>query len=735
MWHTLPMRRKLTSSRKLTNMSWIPLILLSFFGMKGQPAAVSLNGVVTLVRDNTKTPVMHARVFIEDDCGAPRAVTGPAGNFVIHNLRPGEHWVSAYDEDGTAGGVKYIQLEDGGKFEEIDIRDMPPIQLPGATVGQKYSHQLSVNDSGTVTYQQMPGGTAVGLKFDSGLLEGTPRSGAPGPATIRVQACAKGKAPLEGLFLIPIEPAEPCPQTDRLAWCEHNPQPPETHPEHWVRFSQQTPIPPLTTPFDQWPDSTWVVQFDRLADSRGTFGHFPRNPAVPDIDAGSAPPELVNAVNGSKVPISGSILIRHGLPNCAAYQWKVVTETVDSSNVLVYLSSEVNVFCDRQTLLIVLPVHAIWATAVGSWADPTDPVWKPLGAAPAGHECNGSVPVAPNGIPRQGIKPCDDFGRTPTKYLFYPGPIAWAYNRLTQPGATQGSISLAPWAIKTKGTWDSQAYVSTRVHSVWLGLTAIYEHDRTSVDDLDSLTAAFTVDWRPGNTQFIRPLFPFWAHERFCGGPECPEDHTFGWRLPEITLRAGPEWAPHHGPNEPKQASDLNFVTAALVRLPIIISAPPGRLTRNQPQPSMISVLPAFGVEGGPRLNPLAVSGTAAPPQIRRLVTGADASLRWPYNFTHAFLGDRPITLEDSFRARRLYRDEPYVFTSGVDPLGLTYPSREILSAGWRYYNRLTLILPFSAYLQARTSLQLGALPPLFQKVGGLWTVGVTFSNPGSSEH
>jgi len=52
-----------------------------------------------------------------------------------------------------------------------------------------------------------------------------------------------------------------------------------------------------------------------------------------------------------------------------------------------------------------------------------------------------------------------------------------------------------------------------------------------------------------------------------------------------------------------------------------------------------------------------------------------------------------------------------------------------------RPYNRITLIMPFSAYFQVRASWQHGTLPPEFQCVGNLFTLGVTFSNPGSVEH
>jgi hypothetical protein len=151
------------------------------------------------------------------------------------------------------------------------------------------------------------------------------------------------------------------------------------------------------------------------------------------------------------------------------------------------------------------------------------------------------------------------------------------------------------------------------------------------------------------------------------------------------------------------------------------------RLAGGQPQNSMITIVPVVGAEEGFRVTSHDVNGTTPQPQdISRFVAGGDASLRWPFNISHNFLGDKPITLEYSFRARVLGSNEPYIDTRS---------ETEKLSEGWRNYSRLTLIMPISAYVQGRVALQRGALPPLFQSVGSFLTLGVTFSNPGSSEH
>lgn len=140
----------------------------------------------------------------------------------------------------------------------------------------------------------------------------------------------------------------------------------------------------------------------------------------------------------------------------------------------------------------------------------------------------------------------------------------------------------------------------------------------------------------------------------------------------------------------------------------------------------MISILPAVGSEDGTRVRSHDIDGMEQPPRILRFVAGGDASLRLPFNYSHNFLGDKPVTLEYSFRAREPMHDEPHIDVVSQN---------EILSAGWRSYSRVTLIMPFSAYLQMRVALQHGSLPPLFRQVGNLLTIGIAFSNPGSSEH
>jgi hypothetical protein len=101
-------------------------------------------------------------------------------------------------------------------------------------------------------------------------------------------------------------------------------------------------------------------------------------------------------------------------------------------------------------------------------------------------------------------------------------------------------------------------------------------------------------------------------------------------------------------------------------------------------------------------------------------------------------LGDRPITLDFSYRARWLSYAEPFYDATYAEKNPLQAKQQalpEVQSKGTRYYMRSTLIIPVSAYFQFRASWQRGELPPLFQFVGSQMALGLAFSNPGSSEH
>jgi hypothetical protein len=150
------------------------------------------------------------------------------------------------------------------------------------------------------------------------------------------------------------------------------------------------------------PKSKEILQFARNRGGQGEFGHF--NPQEDRIDwtitdGSQFKASFVKAINASKVLISGSILTHGGLPDCAHQLWKVVTESTDSSNILVYGPSDLSFYCESSeddqgyTVVIVLPVHAIWANVVGYPADTSDPSWKAAGVAPTGYDCDGASPL------------------------------------------------------------------------------------------------------------------------------------------------------------------------------------------------------------------------------------------------------------------------------------------------------------------------------------------------------
>ncbi len=487
---------------------------------------------------------------------------------------------------------------------------------------------------------------------------------------------------------------------------------------------------------------------------------------------------IIRAINGSRVFISGSVLVLKDVDNCGFWAWSVLAQTGDSSNNLYYGPSDVTAFCaderdgKRPTALLVLPTHAIWANVYGVRANTNDPTWKPSPEPPVGHECWTGKAVSFPWLPKQGIEPCDKqsvpdqasnsdekanwFLR---RVLYWP-PTAWVYNRGAQPGVSQGSISITPIAGATKSTWDVQTYGSTLLGPGWIGLQGVYEHDRNLKDDLNSFTAALTYDVRSSRERY---LGAWWGTSKDCAGRlladlsppgECGPP-IFAFRPMEFIERIGPEWSPDsfkyksNATTQPAQQTqylprNLNLVMGSTLRLPLVFSP---KLPKIPRQPSQFALAPVGGLEGGFRMtsHPIGLGTTCAPvphptcgpqPQeIFRLVAGVDASARSPYNFTHNFFGDRPLTVDFSYRMRWLYYKEPFANTQYAAFNVPAPPPAEGQSTGERSYTRITFIQPVSAYLQLRSTWQHGSLPPLFQYVGNQVTFGLTFSNPGSSEH
>lgn len=94
---------------------------------------------------------------------------------------------------------------------------------------------------------------------------------------------------------------------------------------------------------------------------------------------------------------------------------------------------------------------------------------------------------------------------------------------------------------------------------------------------------------------------------------------------------------------------------------------------------------------------------------------------------THAFFGDKPTTIDFSWRTRFVSYNEPFTdYVSG-------YPER--LTTVKRSYWRGTYALPFSQLASFKVTVQHGGLPPDFDYLGFSVNVGLTLGNPGYTEH
>ena len=706
--------------------------------------------------------------------------------------------------------------------------DVQPVQLPAAKTGQPYAYALETNRP--ADFEKL-GGEPAWLKVTpDGVLTGTPPPGARPVSTISVGAWvidASGRKSGRRItrdFVLKVEP-NPCRRESGadLMWCDAVSV--GVRPSRGVEFAFQ-PEQMCDTPGadgmcasfsdlekdcekvkeGRYGKDGCIVQFDRLhlirdgstIIARGAIGSFDAqnrrfswsSEPPSSAPAGSLRAEVVKAIDGSTVFLSGSVLIRKKVGSCQFWSWSVVAQTVDSANDLYYGPHDVNTFCAGDgTVLIVLPSQAIWATVYGIPANTNDPTWRPTPAPPGAHECWTGSPVS--GSPSQGIGLCetqdgkaatrgfaqenprhnysDEKPNWPLRHVGYTHFIEWIYTRAEEPGVSQGSISMAPIASATKATWDVQASESALMGRGWAGFQFVYEHDRKPADDLNSLTAALTYEyrywprpWGRSSAEGPEKTLYWWKF----GGEKCPQGSDLagtqpygiggscsppkaGMRPIELTTRAGPEWAPaaekvqNAGKIVVKDyvPRDLNMVAGAAIRVPIVIS--PIRFSDAR-LPSQISIAPVEGMEWGTRMAPHPIDISPAstitewePREILRQVPGVDAVARWPYEPTRNFLGDKPLVVDYSYRERLLYRSEPYFdefFMTSKSEYGKLIPP-EIQSTRSRSYMRLNFIMPVSAYLQLRLTWQHGSLPPAFQYVGNLWTVGFTFSNPGSAEY
>ena len=281
----------------------------------------------------------------------------------------------------------------------------------------------------------------------------------------------------------------------------------------------------------------------------------------------------------------------------------------------------------------------------------------------------------------------------------------WLYDRLTAPGTTQGIVTFSP--IIGAGTQsfvnDIQINPTAQLghHPRWLSLPTVLEKGGTTKSDLDSFTSTLTLTGKPG------------LEKKYKG--------YFHLKRPEIAVGMGPEAATTRARSNPKSivplthARDLNFVGTGALRLPFAFSF--------AQQPSALTIFPLLALQGGDHLTThMPESG----PIFRQLV-GIDAGLRLPWQLLHNFAGDKPSTIDFSYRTTFLTYAEPYTDLSGG--------TAETLSNQRRSYTRISYSVPFSTYLAFKTTMQKGSLPPDFHSLGYSLSIGITLLNPGISEH
>jgi hypothetical protein len=432
-----------------------------------------------------------------------------------------------------------------------------------------------------------------------------------------------------------------------------------------------------------------IVPFNRLDGATGTF-------TIPDPTTGirskqpvqdNTPASWVQAVAASKALSTGTIL-EVDIPqnvnttNCKNYDWKVVTQTEESPNILIYNPSDIGAgVCSGGKFVTALPVRAIWAdvTAFPQQADPQR-------AAPADpsvfKDCWG------NSVP-QTISPCDRNGWPPLRAAY---KLNWVYTHFGQAGSAQGTISLSP-VIGTgqrQLSFDVQADPAYKAGPGWINIPLTFEKSTTQGSNLDSLIVGLAYD--------VRAL----------RNPNLTRSSHFIVRKPQFQIRSGVEVAP-------TTPHDKNWVESGTIKLPFVFNF--------HQQPSAFTAYPVIGVEGGSHFD----THLAEDNPILRGVAGVDGSFRWPFSALHNFLGTSPITLEYSYRMRWLAYEEPMTDVSNN--------GMEMLAAGRRSFLKGSLIAPLTPNIQFTVTALRGSLPPDFRVLGNTVVIGLTFTNPGSSEH
>lgn len=435
------------------------------------------------------------------------------------------------------------------------------------------------------------------------------------------------------------------------------------------------------------PSRCGVHDFDRLAGVRGTID----GAGVTDDTSAS----IVTAINSSKALFAGSVLTINFPPgvngqNCKNYDWKFVVQARESQNIMIYGPGDVGSgVCSAKQYVIALPVHVLWASvhAFPQFLDPS----RSAPASPASFaDCLGQP--AP-----ETIAPCDKNGPRIIRAGYH---SAWAYEHLTLPGTMQASIAMNP-VIVGQGAqqlnFDVVADPTFRPKNFpgWVSFPLTFEKNTSLGSSLDTLTFGVGYEYR--------------ALKK----PNLIDTPHFIWRKFQLQVRSTPELAP-------TTPHDLNLVEQETIKIPFVLNL--------HQQPSLLTVYPVLGIEEGSHIQ----THLTEKEGILRGMAGVDGSFRWPFNLTHNFLGTSPITIDYSYRVRWLANAEPTAVAMSTNSLIL---ANEVLSTARHSYFHGTFNAPLSQYLSFQVTVLHGSLPPDFRVLATTVNLGLTVTNPGSSEH
>jgi hypothetical protein len=177
---------------------------------------------------------------------------------------------------------------------------------------------------------------------------------------------------------------------------------------------------------------------------------------------------VASTVVSSKIMFSGTVLRVDTSVDCSNRMWFVVTQTKESSSVLIYNPTDLGTeYCDygipgdlqkrgpQHFVYLVLPVHVIWAEVIGYPIVRGDNFHKPPTtiSAPSFTICKWNVapPTAD-----ATLQLCDR-NVFPASWFYRTGPV---YNVLIQPGTGSGAISYTPVIGNTAASYSFDIQVN-----------------------------------------------------------------------------------------------------------------------------------------------------------------------------------------------------------------------------------------------------------------------------------